>query len=215
MGYKVFVSYKYGDNNVKMIYKYNKIIKTSRDYVDILMDEIGKDNIYKGEENNEDLSHLSEDTIWEKLKDKIYDSSITIVLITPNMIDRCKTEEEQWIPWEISYSLKEITRGDRISRVNGIICVAIPDRNNSYDYVLPEYNEINRKSLFPIIKNNMKNIKYSLDLFNFDYDESYIDLVKWDDFITNINTYLKKAKNKSEHSEMYDLHKLTLPSHIY
>lgn len=223
MGYKVFVSYKYADENVRAINKateyyslYQSLLNptTARDYVDILEEKLGKDNIYKGEHDDEDLSHLSENEIWNKLKDRIYDSSITIVLITPNMIDRWKTETNQWIPWEISYSLKEITRKDRTSKTNGVIAVVIPDKNNSYNYAVNDYFGINKDSLFPIIKKNMNNMKKYYKYFGFK-DESYIDVVKWDTFVRNIGSYLDKTKQKSENAEMYELSKLTSDTYIY
>lgn len=102
MGHKVFVSYKYADNKVAMLkYKY---FTTVRDYVDVLEVLIGSNNIYKGEQNDEDLSHLKEDTIWDKLKDRIYDSSVTVVLISKGMMTS-HWDKFQWITWEIRYSL--------------------------------------------------------------------------------------------------------------
>ena len=89
MGHKIFVSYKYADNNV-----YNILgngywgLCTARDYVNIIEEKLGNtDNIYKGESDGEDLSQLTNETIWSKLKDRIYDSSITIVLLSKGMKD--------------------------------------------------------------------------------------------------------------------------------
>ena len=130
MGHKVFVSYKYADNKVAMLkHKYNT---TARDYVDVLEVLIGSNNIYKGEQNDEDLSHLKEDTIWDKLKDRIYDSSVTVVLISKGM-RKSHWDKFQWIPWEIRYSLCEYAKDKRTSHTNGLIAVVLPDENNSYD----------------------------------------------------------------------------------
>lgn len=117
MGKKIFVSYKYADDNVQHLESNLWFHKTTvRDYVDELEKYIdGTDHIYKGESDDEDLSGYSEDTIWEKLKDRIYDSSITIVMISPGMKEIGKSDSSQWIPWEVSFSLKETTRNDRTS----------------------------------------------------------------------------------------------------
>ena len=88
MGYKVFVSYKYKDYDVKPLAGVDGNTWPC-DYVDYIQNRIlSSDDIYKGEKSDEDISYLSEDGIWEHLKDKIYDSSITIVLISPNMKER-------------------------------------------------------------------------------------------------------------------------------
>jgi hypothetical protein len=72
MGRKVFVSYKHGDNSVQG--------GTARDYVDYLSENTLKNDVYKGE-YNEDLSAFKDDTIKNRLKDKIHDSSVTLVLV--------------------------------------------------------------------------------------------------------------------------------------
>lgn len=140
MGKKIFVSYKFADNQVENLSIYEN--STVRNYVTKFEEILDpSDNIYKGESDGEDLSNLSEATIWEKLKDRIYDSSVTIVFISPGMKESWKTERNQWIPWEISYSLKEVSRknknGDAItSRSNAMLAVVLPDENGSYSYYL-------------------------------------------------------------------------------
>ena len=106
MGKKIFVSYKYADSDVRKITNDYFHTDTVRDYVNKLEEKIGKSDIYKGESDDNDLSQLTDDSIWNQLKQKIYDSSITIVLISPNMKTLWKSEKDQWIPQEISYSLK-------------------------------------------------------------------------------------------------------------
>jgi len=162
MGRKIFVSYKYTDNDVQPL-----ITATPPtwpcDYVDYIKNHIlAEDDIYKGENTDEDLSYWSDNQIWEHLKDKIYDSTLTIVLISPNMKERGKWQRSQWIPWEIAYSLRETPRNDRTSHNNAILAVILPDRRGSYDYY-------DKEELFPILKSNI--------------DNGYIYVVPWSNFI--------------------------------
>ena len=165
MGKKIFVSYKYADNDVKNLANKPWYESTTvRDYVDLLEQYFeSTDDIYKGESDDEDLSQFSEETIWEKLKDRIYDSSVTIIMISPNMKESYKTEKSQWIPWEVSFSLKETTRNDRTSHTNAILAIVLPDSNGSYEYYLTKSScgsiTHHTDKLFSIIRNNKFNIK--------------------------------------------------------
>ena len=81
MGHKIFVSYKYADADVKNLTWWGN--STVRDYVTEFQNKLSdEDDINKGEEDDEDLSGLSEEVIWEKLKNRIYDSSVTVVFIS-------------------------------------------------------------------------------------------------------------------------------------
>ena len=78
----IFVSYKYHDTDVQKITNNYWYQDTVRDYVDQLQSYFDNtDDIYKGEDDGEDLSQLSEEAIWSQLKDRIYDSTLTIVMI--------------------------------------------------------------------------------------------------------------------------------------
>ena len=107
MGRKIFVSYKYADENVYPVPNVSDYRPKARDYVTWLERKFSErtDHIYKGEHDNEDLSDKSDEYIWTKLKDRIYDSTITIVFISPNMKEAYKWDKSQWIPWEIAYSV--------------------------------------------------------------------------------------------------------------
>ena len=130
MASKVFVSYKYADDNVAHLYSplyspYTYTRTTVRSYVDDFIRRAKNAGcvVYKGERADEDLSYLKEDTIWQKLKGKIYDSTVTIVFISPNMREPYRKESDQWIPWEIAFSLRETTRSDRTSGKRNKCCI--------------------------------------------------------------------------------------------
>lgn len=203
MGKKIFVSYKFADSDVRKITNDYFHTDTVRDYVNKLEEKIGKSDIYKGESDDNDLSQLTDDSIWNQLKQKIFDSSITIVLISPNMKSLWKPEKDQWIPQEISYSLKEITHnGTRKSKSNALIYVVLPDKYNSYDYFIQNsyWNTETYRydKIFNIMKNNLNNYKYSNDI-------SYAVIVKWDTFLSNYSSYINTAVNKQEHIDSYNI----------
>ena len=218
MARKIFVSYKHSDDSVENLNGET----TARAYVDELIELFEDDEIYKGE-GDEDLSEFKDETIETHLKDKIYDSSITLVLISPNMKDESENESDQWIPWEVSYSLKEITRNDRTSHTNGMLAVVLPDEDSSYSYFLEDdtcsvchCRILHRNTLFQILRDNMFNIKeptYSdcpkhLPQTVYKGHSSYIYSVKWCDFIGDTDKYLDTAEEIRDNKDDYDITKI-------
>ncbi len=215
MGKKIFVSYKYADNLVRKIPNiYNT---TVRDYVDILQSKIDvSDHINKGEDDGEDMSTLADSTIASKLGDKIFDSTVTIVFISKGMKENT-TEDDQWIPWEISYSLKEQSRNYGNSKTNAVLAVVLPDNFGSYEHFIKNNEECGSRtlltnSLFTILKENMFNVKNPEKREcngNTIYSgySSYIYSVKWDDFIVNIDKYIEISVEIWRNRTNYNLRK--------
>ena len=149
MGRNVFVSYKYSDTLVQDLEIYEvedwfgqkfrtKITTTARHYVDKIIEKLEHDDehVYKGEHDDESMESLADATIGSKLGDKIFYSSVTIVLVSKGMKEPFLPENEQWMPWEISYSLKEQSRQGQNSNTNGVIAVILPDEMGSYSYYI-------------------------------------------------------------------------------
>ncbi len=174
MGRKIFVSYKYGDSDVYAVPKFTIGTPKVRDYVSWLEEKFQNrtEHYYKGEKDNQDLSQYSKEYIWGELKDKIFDSSITIVLISPNMKKPYCAEKSQWIPQEISYSLRKTPRSSYTSQRNAMLAVVLPDKNGNYNY----YNSL---QLFSILQANIYN--------------GYIPVVSWDNFKYDCDKYISKA----------------------
>ena len=219
MAKKIFVSYKHSDSNVASLNPTHSGV-TARAYVDKLIDLFEGDEIYKGE-GSEDLSEFKDETIEHRLKKKIHDSSVTVVLVSPGMKNPHEPENDQWIPWEIAYSLKEITRNDRTSTTNAVLAVVLPNAANSYSYYLEENacpfchcRVLNTGILFQILMDNMFNIRqpeyhgcnrHGLGNRVYLGLSSYIHTVKWSDFIANKDKYLDLAIKIMNNRADYEL----------
>ena len=143
----------------------------------------------------------------------MYNTSVTIVIISPNMIN------SKWIDWEIEYCLKEISRQNRTSKTNGILG-AIMKFNNDYSWFKTTTNHADGCSafsydeslLYNIIKKNRYNQKppvYScnncktVDALT----GSYISFVEEETFLNNPQKYINNAFDKSEEIDGYELTK--------
>lgn len=220
MSRKIFISYKYADTGVRAL---PGVFNTkARDYVTVLQAHLdANDHINKGELDNESLAQFKNSTIESKLRGKIYDSTITIVLISKNMKDPVQSEDEQWIPWEISYSLKEHTRDGRTSSTNAVLAVVVPDELGSYNHFVQDIGCGNgcrtwfTDSKFKIIGENMFNRKAPNTMTCANHgeihtgnDHSYIHPVKWDDFIADVNRYINTAIQINGNIEHYNIVKV-------
>ncbi|QZO12575.1 TIR domain-containing protein [Pseudoalteromonas piscicida] len=224
MARKIFVSYKYGDTSVKPLTDGFFDSTKARDYVTELQQILSdNDEIYKGENDGEDLSDFKDSTIESKLRDKIFDSSITIVVVSKGMKSFWDEEKDQWIPWEVSYSLRELSKGGRKSRPNGVLMVALPDEDGSYDYYIKEKTcphcncrTLMTNFLFGILKRNVfnnKNIEESdCDKHSsnpvYTGDHSYIKSVKWEDFVSNPTYYLDECARLRDKIEDFNISKV-------
>ena len=115
MAHKTFISYKYSE---------------ARDLRDRIIAAMGNDaTYYRGETSDSpDLTDTSTENIKRNLRNMMYDTSVTIVILSPNI------KQSKWIDWEIEYCLKSISRKDRTSHTNGVVGV-IMKVNGSYDWL--------------------------------------------------------------------------------
>lgn len=191
MAHKTFISYKYSE---------------SQELRDRIIEALGDDaTYYKGETSDSpDLTDTTTDNIKKNLRDMMYDTSVTIVILSPNM------KQSKWIDWEIEYCLKKIPRKERVSQTNGVVAV-ISKINGSYGWfkytitkedgcVVSDYHT---EKVFDIINNNRQNQEPQVYSCNKcmsinSLTGSYIAFVEEDDFLNNPSKYIDNAFDKSE-----------------
>lgn len=230
MGKKVFVSYKYGDTLVKDMNKRDLKVNggklsfvprttRARDYVDELQKKIGKDNMNLGEKDGESLEDFSDKQIETLLKQRIRQCSVTIVIISKGMKDLTIGENKQWIPWEVSYSLRVVPTGGNTKQMNAVLGVVLPDETGSYEWYYrenPNCNSITNQTgqLFKILRDNMFNIlekeyrECNGSKIHTKSEPSLIKTVKWDSFMSgnNYDYYINKAIEIKDDEASYEVH---------
>jgi hypothetical protein len=183
---------------------------------DEIIEKLGADaSYYQGERaESPDMTGETIDRIKNGLKDMIFGTSVTIVIISPNL------KQSEWVDWEIEYSLKEYKRQTITSRTNGIVGV-IMKYNGSYDWLISRSQNsdgcttryIDNSKLYDIVKGNRYNLetedKYSCpNCKSFDQlNGSYIALVEEESFLNNPAHYIENAHNKSKATGNYNLTK--------
>ena len=201
MAHKTFISYKYSE---------------ATDLRDRIIKALGDDaTYYKGETcDSPDLTDTATENIKKNLKDMMYDTSVTMVIVSPNM------KKSKWIDWEIEYCLKSITRKERTSHTNGVVGV-IMKYNGGYSWfkasdknedgcVSSSYDET---KVYDIINKNRFNQNpkvYSCSKCKTvnALTGSYIAYVEEEDFLADPSKYIDNAYDKSENDASgYDLSK--------
>ncbi len=200
MAHKTFISYKYSE---------------AQNLRDTILDALGKDATYYTGETSEspDLTGTSTEYIKKNLTEMMYGTSVTIVIISPKMI------ESKWIDWEIEYCLKEISRKDRTSKTNGVVGV-IMKQHGSCNWIKTHLTNchgkpvisFNTSLLYSIIKKNRYNstppLRHCSECNTYDFlNGSYITLVDEDDFLAQPQKYIDNAFDKSESIDKYKLSK--------
>lgn len=190
MAHKTFISYKYSE---------------ARELRDEIIEKLGDDSKYYNGETSDsaDLTDTTTENIKDNLRDMLYSTSVTIVIISPNMT------YSKWIDWEIEYSLKEITREDKTSRTNGIVGVVM-NYNGGYGWIETNNKsedgcssrEIDTNKLYSIIYNNRFNLVEPVYVCNEcqtvdSLTGSYISLINEDVFLSNPSKYIDNAFEKS------------------
>lgn len=215
--HKIFVSYKHQDSDVAPLRDFH--LGTARDYVDCLILNQLAGHIYKGE-GNEDISPLNDEVIKRHLSDKIFDSTITLILISPNIKEHGVSEKRQWMPWEISYSMKGISRNGYTSHTNAVLAVILPDRDWSYSYFYQscEHNTVctvvrpNQDLLFQIITDNIHNSCFEMPNSGFtckfcfsSCKASYIHYTTWHEFTKNPGYFFRIAQSNQRYSNSFKI----------
>lgn len=203
MARKTFISYKFSE------------ARQTRDRIITALKDDAR--YYQGETSTSpNLTDRKTETIKSHLKNMIFDTSVTIVVISPNL------KQSNWIDWEIEYSLKEVKREESTSRSNGIVGVIQKDFLGGYGWILNSTvnadgctsRNINDSKLYDIINKNRMNLKNpvyfcqnckSVDSMT----GSYISLVTEDDFISKPDKYIENAYEKSKRINDFNITKLT------
>lgn len=71
----------------------------------------------------DDISYLSDETIYKKIREKMRNCSVTVVLIGE------RTGHRKWIDWEIWASLRGYTHPTNLLKSfkpNGLLCIYLP-----------------------------------------------------------------------------------------
>ena len=218
MARNIFISYKYKDDQVASfpLHDLRGITTIARHYVDELQKFLKEDDhINLGEKDGESLANFADSTIQTKLKDKIRQSSITIVLISKGMKENNHPEKEQWIPWEISYSLRTTTVQIRKSLKNAVLGIVLPDESGSYDWYYrynPQCNSTTHHTdqLFNILSANMfnrkqRNTRECNGTTIHEGEFSYIKTAKWEEFKANSNYYIENAIEIRDKEDNYNI----------
>jgi hypothetical protein len=191
MARKTFISYKYSE---------------AQDLRDDIIKALGADaTFYNGERSDSsDMTDLKTATIKKNLTDMMFNTSVLIVIISPNM------KQSKWIDWEIEYCLQNNTRKDRTSQTNGVVAV-VKKVNGGYGWFKTQNQQIDGCTtssystalVYNIINKNRFNQEpkvYSCEKCKCvtEATASYISYIDEETFLSDPNKHIENAYGKSE-----------------
>ena len=199
---KIFISFRFSDG---------KEIK------DELVDLFDESTEVINRSEDVDRSQMSEDTIQEYLYEKLKDTSVTIVLLTPEAVSYRKNwigNYDDWLYDELRYSLED----RKNNRTNGVVAVYTDDAkdmilesSSHYCSHCQETKSCRTLKFFDnLARKNMLNIKqsYKKNLCNDLYDDShdsYISLVSLEEFKQDHTKYIDNAKDKRDRLHEFNI----------
>ena len=198
MANRVFISFRFSDGNW---------------YKDKLVERFDESNEVINFSEDEDRSNLSEDSIRSYLYGKLKNTSITIVLLTPEAVNHKKDwlgRYDDWMHDEIRYSLENRENNNP----NGLIAVYTEEAKQ--DLMIgttcmqceKACKMSSIKDFDNLVRHNMMNVKpeYKQNPCDGVYDsdwDSYCTLVSWEDFIEHFPDYIQKADQKRKAINKY------------
>lgn len=219
MGRNVFVSYKYDDTDVLQLKDIDWRLTRVRDYVNILEEKFDEyEHYWRGEHAHASLEGVPEDEIKELLKDAIYPTTVTVIFISRGMKSSAP-ERDQWVPWEIRYSLSEIGRNGKNSGTNRLLAIVLPDAQGSTSYFFEKdtcgVRILTFEYTFQIIEDNFFN---AIDMTkracstgahsgHKSSADSYIVWMTWESIedFNKIPGLIEKAASRAEEKELFDI----------
>lgn len=204
MATKVFVSFRFSDG---------------KDIKNELVDLFGDSNEVINRSEDSDRSQMSEETIQNYLYEKLKDTSVTIVLLTPDAVSYRKDRfgsYDDWLYDELRYSLED----RKNNRTNGVVAVYTKEakelllEESTHNCSQCQETKFCRtlKYFDNLVRKNMLNIKssYKRNPCNNLYDDihdSYISLVSLEDFKREYTKYIENAKAKRNRLHEFDIYK--------
>lgn len=200
MARNTFISYKHSE---------------SQRVRDEILEALGKDaTYYRGETSDSpNLSDATTEAIKDHLRDMLFHTSVTIVVVSP------RATQSEWMDWEIEYSLKEISRQGRTSGANGVLAVVAPSDGDCSWLISHRNSEdgcrvrhVDESKLFDIVNRNRFNRKKKefacAHCRTYDaLSDSYISVIEKEAFLGNPTRYIENAFKKSEEIEEFEIEK--------
>jgi hypothetical protein len=190
MASKVFISFRFSDGNEKK--KELERLLESKSYAINVSESI-------------DRSHQTEDTIKRYLYERIADSTVTIVILTPEAIRHRRDyygRVDDWMYDELRYSLEDRS----YNKASGAIAVYTSGAEYSIKNgsTILDFDNLARKNMFNIKSSYKKCPDYGQ--YNA-LEDHYISLVSWSDFVADPKKYIDNALSKRDRINEFDITK--------